>query len=70
MGKDTIVTKKKGDAGNRIIAVQIRNDILESLDEIATESNHSRNELINIILQHGIEKSRYNDSTRPLPSAV
>ncbi len=55
MGKDTIVIKKKGDDGNRIITVRIRNEILESLDRIAAESNHSRNELINIILQHGIE---------------
>ncbi len=55
MGKDTIVIKKRGEDGNRIITVRIREDILKKLDQIATESNHSRNELINIILEHGVE---------------
>ena len=47
--------KKRGEDGNKIISVRIREDILEQLDKIAKESNYSRNELINLILKHGVE---------------
>lgn len=54
--KDTSLRiKKRGEDGNKIISVRIREDILEQLDKIAKESNYSRNELINLILKHGVE---------------
>ena len=55
MAKDAIIIKKRGEDGSKIITVRIREDILRSLDKIATESNYSRNELINIILRHGVD---------------
>lgn len=47
--------KKRGDDGNRVISVRIKETTLAELDRIAAESNYSRNELINIILEHGIK---------------
>ena len=47
--------KKRGEDGNRIISVRIREEILAELDKIAGESNYSRNELINLILDYGIK---------------
>lgn len=47
--------KKRGEDGNKIISVRIKEETLVELDRIASESNHSRNELINIILSHGIK---------------
>lgn len=47
--------KKRGEDGNRVITVRIKEETLAELDKIASESNHSRNELINIILNYGIE---------------
>lgn len=47
--------KKRGEDGNRIISVRIREEILTELDRIAGESNYSRNELINLILDYGIK---------------
>lgn len=47
--------KKRGEDGNRIITVRIKEDILTALDNLAAESNYSRNELINIILRHGVD---------------
>ena len=41
--------------GNKIITVRIREDILAGLDRLANESNYSRNELINIILDYGVK---------------
>lgn len=55
MNKEPLKIKKRGEDGNKIISVRIREDILSELDRIAKESNYSRNELINLILNYGIE---------------
>ena len=54
MGKEPLVIKKRGEDENKIITVRIKEDILKELDRIAGESNYSRNELINIILDYGV----------------
>ncbi len=55
MQSEPLKIKKRGEDGNRIITVRIKEDILTALDNLAAESNYSRNELINIILRHGVE---------------
>ena len=55
MSGESLKIKKRGEDGNRIISVRIKDDILHELDRIAEESNYSRNELINLILKYGIE---------------
>ena len=55
MKNEPLVIKKSGEDGSRVITVRLKEDILASLDQLAAESNYSRNELINIILRHGIE---------------
>ena len=55
MKNEPLKIKKRGEDGNRIISVRIREGILQSLDKIANESNYSLNELINIILEYGIK---------------
>lgn len=52
---EPLVIKKRGEDGNRVITVRIKEDTLASLDKLASETNYSRNELINIILKHGLE---------------
>ena len=47
--------RKRGEDGNKVITVRIKEDILAEIDRIAKEINCSRNELINIILQYGIK---------------
>lgn len=54
MSKEPLVIKKRGEDGNKIITVRIKEDILKEIDRIAGESNYSRNELINIILDYGV----------------
>ena len=46
--------RRRGEDGNRVISVRLREELLVSLDQIANETHYSRNELINIILEHGI----------------
>lgn len=55
MPSEPLKIKKRGEDGNRIITVRIKEDILTALDNLAAETNYSRNELINIILRHGVE---------------
>lgn len=47
--------KKRGDDGHKTISVRIKEDTLDKLDRVAAECNYSRNELINIILRHGVD---------------
>lgn len=54
MKNEPLKIKKRGEDGNRVITVRIKEDTLIKLDRVASESNYSRNELINIILTHGI----------------
>ena len=55
MNNKPLNIKKRGEDGSKVISVRIKEDILAQLDKIAHESNYSRNELINIILRHGVE---------------
>ncbi|MDY3249431.1 MAG: ribbon-helix-helix protein, CopG family [Candidatus Choladocola sp.] len=55
MKNEPLVIKKRGEDGSRVITVRLKEDILIALDQLAADSNYSRNELINIILRHGIE---------------
>lgn len=55
MSSETLIIKKRGEDGTKIISVRIKEDILKELDRIAKESNYSRNELINLILKYGID---------------
>lgn len=47
--------KRRGEDGNKVITVRIRVETLEAIDRLAAETNRSRNELINLILSHGLE---------------
>ena len=55
MKSEPLKIKRRGEDGSKVITVRIKEDTLATLDKIAAESNYSRNELINIILKHGIE---------------
>lgn len=55
MKNEPLVIKKRGEDGNKVITVRIKEDTLAELDRLASESNYSRNELINLILSHGVK---------------
>ena len=57
-----LVIKKRGEDGNKLISVRIKEDTLVELDRIAAESNYSRNELINKILAHGVKNIIIEDN--------
>lgn len=54
MEKDVIRLSKRGDDGFKVISVRLREGVLEQIDQAAGRTNRSRNEVINIILEHGV----------------
>ena len=55
MKNEPLRIRRRGEDGNRLISVRISEDTFAKLDNIANESNYSRNELINLILAHGVK---------------
>lgn len=54
MEKDVIRLSKRGDDGFKVISVRLREGVLAQIDQAAGRTNRSRNEVINIILEHGV----------------
>lgn len=54
MEKDTIKLSKRGEDGYKVISVRIKDSTLKRIDEAAGQTNRSRNEVINIMLDHGV----------------
>ena len=50
-----LVIKRRGEDGNKVISLRIKEDLLAEIDRIALETHYSRNELINIMLSHRVE---------------
>ncbi|MBQ9031755.1 MAG: ribbon-helix-helix protein, CopG family [Parasporobacterium sp.] len=58
MEKEIRITKKipkTGDEGFKVVSVRMREELLDRLDRLSAETNRSRNELINILLESAVE---------------
>jgi len=55
MIKITKKTGKKGEDGYKVVSVRMKDEMLEKLDNLSAETNRSRNELINLLLQSALE---------------
>lgn len=55
MADSVLRLKRRGEDDYKVISVRIKKETLEALDKIAAETNYSRNELINLLLRHGVE---------------
>lgn len=55
MTNEPLKIKKRGEDGSKVITVRIKEDTLAQLDKLASDTNYSRNELINLILSHGVK---------------
>ncbi|MBR6719851.1 MAG: CopG family transcriptional regulator [Clostridia bacterium] len=60
MSKGSIKINKKGDDGYKVISVRIKEGTLKKIDDLSTESNRSRNELINILLESSVDDVEIN----------
>lgn len=62
------ITKKsalKGEDGCTTFSIRIKDEIVDGLEEIVKESNRSRNEIINILLEYGIANCEVVDRKKP-----
>jgi metal-responsive CopG/Arc/MetJ family transcriptional regulator len=50
-----LVIKKRGFDNSKVITIRIKENLLQRIDEISNETNYSRNELICLMLQHGVD---------------
>ena len=59
MKEKLIINKKalKGEDGYKTFSIRIREETVAKLDQLSSETNRSRNELINILLDYAIENS-------------
>ncbi len=60
MSDKLIINKKnlKGEDSYKTFSVRIKDETVTKLDALATETNRSRNELINILLEYAINNSQ------------
>ena len=59
MEEKLLINKKalKGDDGYKTFSIRIKDETVLNLDELAKQTNRSRNELINILLDYAIKNS-------------
>lgn len=62
---DKIRIKKRsplrGEDGNKVISIRIREELLGQLDALAVQSNRSRNEVINLLLRDAVERAEIEE---------
>lgn len=52
------ITKKitrRGEDGHKIISVRMKDETINRLEELSAETNRSRNELINLLLESALD---------------
>lgn len=60
MEEKLVISKKKlkGEDGYKTFSVRIKEETVEKLNKLSDETNRSRNELINILLDFAIDNSK------------
>lgn len=65
MDSKITITKRKhlrGEDGHKIFSIRVKEETVNKLDEISAATNRSRNELINMMLEFGIENYEIKDN--------
>lgn len=58
MKREIKITKKvarKGEDGHKVVSVRMKDSTIASLDALSEQTNRSRNELINMLLEAALE---------------
>ena len=64
MSREIRITKKtarRGDDGHKVISVRMKDATLARLEQLSAETNRSRNELINLLLEEALLDVRIED---------
>ena len=54
-------TAKRGDDGYKIVSVRMKDELIERLDSLSADTNRSRNELINMLLNAAMDIVKIED---------
>ena len=52
---------RKGDDGYKIVSVRMKDELIDRLDTLSAQSNRSRNEIINLLLESAITIVKIED---------
>ena len=57
MKREIKITKKniRGEDGHKVVSVRMKDELVMRLDHLSAETNRSRNELINMLLEAALE---------------
>ena len=64
MAEEIKITKKsprRGDDGYKLVSVRMKEEMIQQLDLLSAETNRSRNELINLLLEAAIPIVKVED---------
>ena len=53
--KITKKTARRGEDGHKVVSVRMKDETIAKLDDLSAQTNRSRNELINILLEAALE---------------
>ena len=57
MKDNLIINKKKGEDGYQVFSIRVPDETVNRFDKLSQATNRSRNELINILLEFGLDNS-------------
>ncbi|MBQ7122531.1 MAG: ribbon-helix-helix protein, CopG family [Clostridia bacterium] len=46
---------KRGDDGYKVVSVRMKDELIAKLDKLSADTNRSRNELINLLLEASVD---------------
>lgn len=52
---------RRGDDGHKVVSVRMKEEVIERLDELSMQTNRSRNELINILIESALDIVKIDD---------
>lgn len=62
---DRITIKKRsplrGEDGNKVISIRVKEELLTQIDALAQQSNRSRNEVINLLLRAAVDQAEIEE---------
>lgn len=64
MDKDTLIVKPKrpkGEDGYKVFSIRIKEETVNKIDVISTQTGRSRNELIGMFLEYAIDRCKIEE---------
>ena len=53
---------RRGEDGHKVVSVRMKDETIERLDRLSIETNRSRNELINLLLEAALDNVSVEES--------